>query len=164
MKRLGIIYDRILDITVWISGFILVAITVLVVLGVVLRYFGFDLTWVVEISEYSLLYITFLIAAWVLKEKRHVSMDFVSQHLKPGPLSLLFLITSMVSAVVLIIITVTSIMLTMKLYEYDYRTPTILEVPKYLIVGIIPIGTFLLLIELLRQADGYWRRWRRGNQ
>jgi len=37
--------------------------------------------------------------------------------------------------------------------------PTILELPKGPILIIIPLGSFLLLIQFLRNIHGYWRKW-----
>jgi TRAP-type mannitol/chloroaromatic compound transport system permease small subunit len=38
------------------------------------------------------------------------------------------------------------------LYGIGYYTPTVLELPKFIISGIIPVGFFLLFIQAIRNT------------
>ncbi|MEQ8695869.1 MAG: TRAP transporter small permease subunit, partial [Bauldia litoralis] len=76
MKKLLRILDRIEDAMSVGAVLLLVAITVAVCVEVFMRYVLNDpLVWVVEMSEYALLYICFLGAAWALREGNHVRVD-----------------------------------------------------------------------------------------
>ena len=68
LKSLEGFFDHILRILVAIACVILSLVMLSVCLEVFLRYFlNRPQVWVIELSEYALLYITFLSAAWVLK-------------------------------------------------------------------------------------------------
>ena len=70
--------DGIIDGMAAIAGLLLVFMMFSICYEVVLRYFLFSpLTWVTEISEYILLYATFLGAPWALKKEAHVKVDIV---------------------------------------------------------------------------------------
>ncbi|MBW2609472.1 MAG: TRAP transporter small permease [Deltaproteobacteria bacterium] len=112
-------------------------------------------TWVIEFTEYSLLYITFLGAAWLLKGEGHVKMDLVISSLRPRTQAILNTITSVACAVVCLIVVWFGVKVTWNHFQTNYLLPTILRPPSYLIVCIIPIGCFMLFIQFLRRAYRY---------
>ena len=66
--KLRILYNRIVDLGAILAGVLLIFLMLSVTLEVGLRYFlGRPTSWVVEICGYTLLYIPFLAAAWVLR-------------------------------------------------------------------------------------------------
>jgi len=161
IMKLGTILDRVVDTMAVIAGVILVLITSGVAFGIVSRYFfGRPIGWIVEISEYSLLFIAFLVAAWVLKHDGHVKMDMVVDRLRSKDQDLLNGITAIISAVVCLILTYYSARVTIELYQIGYYTPTTLEVPKFIIVAIIVIGSFVLSLQLIRRAIFCLRNWK----
>jgi TRAP-type C4-dicarboxylate transport system permease small subunit len=151
----GRIFDRFLRVLAVLAGIIVSFITVAVCVGIVSRYvFNYPISWVVEICEYGLLYITFLVAAWVLMQEQHVSVDLVYSRLSPGSQSIASLFTSVGAAIVFLIITYYGLKVTKHQFDTKYFTPTILEAPKFAITLIIPVGSFLLLIQIIRKT---WR-------
>jgi len=155
LKKTDTIFDRMLTHLSILAGFLLVFATFSVTAEVIARYFlNSPIVWVVEISEYILLYVTFLAAAWVLKNEGHVKMDLILSRLNPKTQHLTNTITSVVGVIVCSIIGWHGVRVTWRLFQTDYFTPTILELPKFIIIVIIAIGSFLLVIQFLRRAYG----------
>jgi C4-dicarboxylate transporter DctQ subunit len=160
LKKLGRIYDRIIDSAAVLAGVMLIFLMLSVSLEVALRYFwGRPTSWVGEIAGYILLYIPFLIAAWVLKGEGHVKMDLLLNRLSPKNQCLLNAVTSVTSAVICLVLTWFGLRSSLYFYSVNYKTPTVLMLPKGIIIGIIFVGCFLLSIQFLRQAHRYWKDW-----
>ena len=152
LTKAGSVFDRLLDLFAILAGIIISFITVSVCAGILSRYFlNRPISWVVEISEYGLLYITFLVAAWVLKHEQHVSVDLVYSRLSPRSQSIASIFTSMVAGLVFLIVTFYGFKVTKNQFDTKYFTPTILEAPKFAVTLIIPMGTFLMLIQIIRR-------------
>lgn len=152
----GIVFDRILDFMVFLAGFILIFVTTIVCVEITTRYFmNYPMGWVIEIASYALLYITFLVAAWVLREEGHVGMDFVIAMLGPRAKSFTNAMTSVVSALICVVLTWSGVRVTWDLYKTGYFTPTMLELPKAPLIAIIAIGSFLLVIQFIRRSRGF---------
>ena len=150
------IFDRTLDVMAVIAGVLLVVATVIVGLGIFSRYFLFrPIAWVTEVSEYIILYIAFLVAAWVLRQEGHVKMDIVINYLNPKAQSIINIITSICCSIACLIITWYGIKVTWEFYKTDVFTYTVLELPKFIFTSVIFVGSFLLFIQFIRRAYGY---------
>ncbi|MBW1804514.1 MAG: TRAP transporter small permease [Deltaproteobacteria bacterium] len=166
--KLNRIYNGTIDIGALLAGLLLIFLMLSVTLDVILRYF-FDspTSWVVETAGYSLLYIPFLVAAWVQRGEDHVTMDLVLHSLSPKTQSLVNTITSFVSAVICFLLTWHGIRMTLYFFKLGYKTPTVLMVPKSMIIAIIFIGSFFLCIQFLIRSYRQLMTWRqlrhRGN-
>jgi len=155
------IFNRTIDFMFILAGILLIFSMLSISVGVASRYlFGYPIAWVIEISEYSLVYITFLVAAWVLKMEGHVKMDLVFNRLSPKTQSMLNIITSGISAIVCFILFYYGVRVTWDLYQTRYFTPTILELPKFIFVAIIFIGSLFLFLQFLNKAFKYLSIWR----
>ncbi len=130
------------------------------------RYFlGRPMGWLVEINEYILLHIAFLVAAWVLRQESHVKMDIVLRQLKPKMQLRVEIATSILSIIVCFILTSFGIKVTWELYESMHMTISVMEIPKFTVTPVIFIGSFLLMIQFIRRTRGFLQAWRElGNQ
>jgi TRAP-type C4-dicarboxylate transport system permease small subunit len=156
LTKLAVIFDRTLDVMVVFAGALLAFAVLSVSAAIASRYFlGYPLGWVNEINSYILLYIPFLVGAWVLREEGHVIIDILLERLNPRNQSLINIITSMVSAVVCFILAWYGAVDTWDLFQTNYFTPTQLELPKWIISVIIFIGSFFLFVQFLRRAYLY---------
>ena len=159
MKRrtkAGALFDRILNLLLFPAGAILVFILLSITAEVIMRYFfNRPITWVVEISEYSLLYITFLGAAWVLREEGHAKVDAVLWRLPQKARAFVNMVTSVAGTLICMVLLWQGALMTWENFQSGYLTQTILEVPKYLILAIVPVGSFLLVIQFSRRALGF---------
>ena len=149
----GRVIDRLEDFLASLAGVILLLIIVCVSLEIVMRYFFKEpLFWVVELSEYGLLYITFLAAPWLLRQGGHVQVDVVINHLPPGWRKVCAIFSSTVCFVISLLLTVFGARTT---YDYFLRKlykPTVLEFPTWIVLLVIPVGSLFLAIRFFRMA------------
>lgn len=153
---------RIFDSAVGVLAFCAAVLLVFTMLGVSTdvssRYFlNRPIPWLPEVTEYSLLYLTFLGATWVLIKHGHIKMDIVLNRLNPGVQHLLNGITSIICAVLCLVIAWYSAESTLENFRIGYFLPTELKPPKFIVLAIIPVGSFLLFIQFLREANRYLR-------
>ncbi len=164
LTKAGRVFDLLLDLFAILAGVVISFITISVCAGILSRYFlNRPISWVVEISEYGLLYMTFLVAAWVLRHEQHVSVDLVYSRLSRRNQSIAGIFTSIVAGIVFLLITFYGFKVTKHQFDTKYFTPTILEAPKFAITLIIPVGTSLLFIQIVRKIFRHVQEWKRVN-
>ena len=148
--------DGIIDGMAVIAGLMLVFMMFSICYEVVLRYFLFSpLTWVTEISEYILLYATFLGAPWVLKKDAHVKVDIVLARLGFKTQKMLNMATSMIGIVVCLVLVWFGTQTALDLYQRGIPVIKSLSVPKFLLVGIIPLGCLFMAVQFIRRMVAY---------
>ena len=128
-----------------------VAITVAICAEVLLRYgFNSPIAWVVELSEYALLWITFLGASYVLRHGGHVRVDILLQYLSPAALRVCGMVSAASCALTSLVILVFGIDATWTAYQRGAYKPTGIDVPTWIVLIVIPIGALLLLLRFAR--------------
>ena len=151
-KRLDYYLGRVINISAYIAVGLLVFIVAGITWEIIYRMVtGKSVVWVVEFSEYSLLYITFLAAAWVLKKDEHIKMDMVINRFSVYMQSLINAITSTLAFLFVLIIFLYSLKTAFNYFQMSYYTPTPLQVPQWTILIVIPIGSLLILLQLLKR-------------
>lgn len=158
LSKAASIFDRILDLFGVLAGMVIVAIMLAVSIKVVFRYFLLArLMGVDELAETALLYISFLGAAWLLRREGHVSIDVLFTRLRKKTQSRLTIVTSLIAAVMSMILVYSGTLTTIDTWQRGVVTPTILEVPRSVIFAIIPVGSAMLTIQFLRRAWSHFR-------
>ncbi len=153
MKRLLKTLDLAMEAMTFLAGALLIFIMLSVCSEVVLRTF-FDISqmWVTEIAECTLLYITFLASAWVLREEAHVRVDIVVGQLEERTARGLNILSSLIGVFVSVVLTVFGAMVTWDYFQRGIYTPSALEIPVHLIQVVIPVGSLLLSAQFVRRA------------
>jgi len=155
-SKIALIFDRVLNILAFAAGTILILAMLSVIIGVVARYcFERPQIWVIECTEYSLLFVTFLGTAWLLREEGHIKVESVLARLNPKTQRIINIVTSATCAIIFFIITLYGVKTTWTYVKLNYHLPTILAPPQYIIIAIIPLGSSLLLIQFLRRTYKY---------
>lgn len=158
LRKFAGIFDGTVDAFSILACVLLIFVMLAVCAEIVFRYFLHSpIIWVVEISEVILLYITFLGTAWLLRREGHVKIDLLLSRLKPKTQAWFNIIISVIGAIMCLLLVWYSAQETWVLFQRGVLTPTVLALPKAPIILIIPIGSFLLFIQFLRRAQGYWR-------
>ena len=140
-----------------VAIFLLVLVTLAVCLEVVMRYgFNSPLVFVVEIAEYALLYITFLGTAWALRNGGHVRVDIVLGLFSQGTRRILGIVSNGLGFLVAFVLTVWGVMVTIENYLSGAYKPTVVEFPTWLVLMVIPLGSFFLGVRFLRIMAEYW--------
>lgn len=124
----------------------------LVICAEVLLRDGFNspISWMVEITEYALLWVTFLGSAWVLRSGGHVRVDIMLQFLSPAALRFCGLISSALGLLGTAIIFAFGVGATWSAYLEGAYKPTATNVPTWMVIIVIPIGSLLLALRFLR--------------
>ncbi|MCU0596687.1 MAG: TRAP transporter small permease [Desulfobacterota bacterium] len=152
-NKLDLLLDRMNGVMAWIAALAILFMMLAISYAVLMRYvWNSPVPWIVEISSYLMLYITFLGTAWLQRKGGHVEVDLIASRLKPRVRAALKAVTSLGGAVVGFILVWKGTLVTVDYFQRDVIAIGILNTPQYLLMGIIPIGGFLLLVEFLLQA------------
>lgn len=158
-RRAGIIFDGVLDTFRFLAIILIVWSWLITCVEVFLRYFlNRPQAWTLELVEYSLLYITFLGTAWVLREEQHVIMDLIISRLNPKTQNIINAVTSILTAILCMVITWYAGRATWDHFNRGMVTPKSLEFPLYPLLGVISLGYGLLTIQFMRRAYGFMKR------
>jgi TRAP-type C4-dicarboxylate transport system permease small subunit len=156
MKLLSKIFDSILKGTVIFGCLLVVLMGASICYQVILRYlFNIAPLWVNDFVEYSLLALTFLGSAYVLKEERHIEVDLVTNHLHQKNQMLLKIITSFAGAVSCSILAFYAFHTVWDNYVRNVIVVKTLDTPKYIVLLPIAVGSTLLGIQFFRRTAYY---------
>ncbi len=105
--------------------------------------------WVVQFNEYTLLWITFLATAWVLTRGKHVSIDLVTGKMNPGWKRRMSLVHASMGTGVCGIIAYYGSLTVWGQFQRNVIDVKGVDVPKYLVLIVIPLGFGLLALQFL---------------
>ena len=161
LKRFSVFFDRVLNLLFYVASGITLVIFFSVCTELLMRnFFNRPQIWSVEVTEYAMLYITFLGAAWLLREEGHVSLDIVDVFVTPRTRALLDSATSIIGLIICLVLLFFGAWSTWIHYQQGLETFSAMELRKWPFLLVIPMGSFLLVIQFLRRAYGYWVRFR----
>lgn len=158
MQKINRIIDLIFKGMVYLAGILIIFLMLSITLGIVMRLLGRPITWVIELNEYVLLYITFLVGPWVLRKDSHVRVDIILTMVPPRIRTVLMLLNSLVGLCVSSIITFYGARVSWDLLLRGVYNPTLLSFPKGPLVAIIPIGFLFLSVQFLCQIITSWTK------
>lgn len=120
--------------------------------------FGKSLVWVVELSGYALLYMTFLGAPYLLEKNRHVAIDIVTTSLPPRLQVPLAFLVALLGGMICLYAAWYGLLVTLDQYQYGSRETTVLAPRSYLLTWVFPLGMSLLSIQFVVQAVACLKR------
>jgi C4-dicarboxylate transporter, DctQ subunit len=168
IDKAGTIFDHFIDILTIVDGVILILLVLYIGADVTVRKIvGISLPYVYDLSQVSLVFISYFVAAWTLREKGHVRMDLLIHSLKPKHASLTNMITSIISAIICLLITWFGTTAAINLAQRGVLIYGHIDIPKAPIVAVIPVCFFLLFIQSLRMSYDHlckYRELRGSNQ
>ncbi|MBN1545584.1 MAG: TRAP transporter small permease [Syntrophaceae bacterium] len=149
---MGRILDRIMDFMAFLAALLMVGLAALVTYSIASRYVSLPYpTWVVQFSEYALLWLTFLGAAWLLRLEKHVSVDLLTARLGPKGQRVQKILHSLLGTMVCGVIFWNSFLLVWDQFRRGVLDIKVVDMPKYAILVIIPIGFIFLFLQFFRQ-------------
>jgi C4-dicarboxylate transporter, DctQ subunit len=159
------VINRILDYLFGVACVIVAFMMLSICYDVLMRSFDRSTLWVQEINEVGLLYMVFLsIGAVARIEGRHVRIDVVFNLFSPTVKAVLDLIYSFIIVGISAIITWYGTFVTADAVVKNLHENTLLELPVWPILIIIPIGGFLMLIQYGKTAWHEILKFRRFSQ
>src|SRR6185369_12393333 len=132
---------------------VLVACGALICVDVALRYaFNRPILGGIEIIEHALVYITFLGASWAVPRGAHIDIDVAVQSMPKFWQRFCAFLCNLISLGVAIVLTVFGTASTWTAFVRGAFKPTVLEVPTWIVLIIIPIGCAVLAVRFLREV------------
>ncbi len=158
---LGAIFQRCCNVMMHMTEFLLFSVMAIITIEVVARYiFRSPTLWVVDVSRYCLVYITFLGAASLLLRGEHINVDLILVHLGPKAQWILQIIGHLLCAVTFLTFCVFSAATTWDHYRRGIQVIDPIEIPKVIPLAIIPIGSFFLLVGSIIRIVSFTSEWK----
>ncbi len=149
---MGKFFDNLLNSMAFIAGGLLLFVTFSISYAILSRMTGlYSPVWIVQFNEYALLWITFLGTAWALARNKHVSIDLLTGRLSKPKKRYAELFHGILGTMICMVFSWYGYWVTMGQFKRGIIDVQAVDVPKYLILMIIPIGFTLLVIQFLRQ-------------
>jgi len=121
-----------------------------VCLEIIMRYFlNRPLFWVVELTEYGLLYVSFLGAAWLLRQGGHVQVDILVDFLNDRRRKRCAVFSSAMGLAVSLVLTVFGAIATYDHLARGIYKPSVLEFPTGVVLAAVPLGSLFLSARFL---------------
>lgn len=144
-------FDKILNLLFYLSGSIVAFIAISVCYNVFMRYFfKSPPLWVVQATEYSLLWIVFLSASFLLREKGHISIDIMYSRLKGKKKEVVDFAIYLICVFFMGIFTFFSLMYFLECLSSNVTDVRTYTVKKWVLFLVVPLGAFFLTIQFLR--------------
>jgi len=135
-----------------IGAVLLSMIAAIICFEVVIRWLGgASQIWVIEVSEYALLFITFLGAPYLLEKNLHVVMDLVHDSLPHGWRLILQLMNATIGFVLCALLTVVGVSVVIEQYDLGVRLVTVMRPQSWWITAALPVGMALMALQFLDQ-------------
>lgn len=130
-----------------------IVMVLLVVINVVCRYIlNFSLVWAEEVSQYLMVWVTFLGAGLALRQGRHVAVEMLQEYLPAGAKHG---VRWAIAGAVLVFIVFTGVLGVMfAWFAKDMETP-VLNISMAIPYAAVPVGCLLLAIHLVLVARDY---------
>ena len=105
-----------------------------------------------EIIEYALVYITFLGASWAVPRGAHIDIDVCVQAMPKFWQRVCAFLSNLIALGVALVLTVFGAEVTWVSFIRGALKPTMLQVPTWIVLVIIPIGSAVLAVRFLREV------------
>jgi TRAP-type C4-dicarboxylate transport system permease small subunit len=153
------ILDKISDGIGTLGLLLLIFIVLIITYTIGARYMALPVpVWVVQFTEYALLWITFLGAAWLLRKDMHVKIDLLTGLLNPRGQRIMRIVHSAMGIIVSAVIAWYSSGLVWNFFQRGVIHIRAVDMPKFAVLLVIPLGFVLLLLEFVRQFINELRR------
>ena len=150
------LFDKLLDVMAAFAGVILVFITAAVCYTIGMRYLFTKTTiWIMQTTEYALLWIVFLATTWLLRENGHITTDLIYTHLSDKTKNYLNCVMFVIGGLACAIMVYFGIAYMCECIIRGVTDVRAVTIPKWTVFIIIPIGSIFLTIQFFRMA---WSR------
>lgn len=134
-----------------IAGVLILSMMIAIVVTIFARWLSlFPTAWIIEVSEYMLLFLTFLVAPWVLRHDAHIRFDLVLSMVPRSSKRFLFYLGNVIGILVMLIIFRYGIEITSNFVDRNLLMINYLRLPKAPFMAVIPLSAALMAYEFLR--------------
>jgi TRAP-type C4-dicarboxylate transport system permease small subunit len=144
-------YDAVLYGMAYVAGFLMAAMMVVICLDVVLRNLGYQSSaHFFTFTEYALLAVPCLGAPWLVREKGHIYVEILLMYLKPRARRLLTCAIGVICIAVCAVLAWYGFEVTIRDFLQNEKDVRSLDMPRWMVVGFIPLSFAMMGIEFLR--------------
>ena len=151
MKYVAKGYDAVLHGMAYLAAFLIVAMMVVITLDVILRNLGYQSSaHFFTFTEYALLIVPCLGAPWLVREKGHIYIEILLMALAPSVRARFTLLIGVVCIVVCAVVAWYGFAVTLNDFLQNEKDVRSMDMPRWLVVGFIPLGFGMMGLEFLR--------------
>jgi TRAP-type C4-dicarboxylate transport system permease small subunit len=144
-------YDAVLYGMAYLAGFLMASMMVVIFIDVVLRNLGYQSSaHFFTFTEYALLAVPCLGAPWLVREKGHIYIEILLMYLGPRPRAALTWLIGVVCIVVCLVLAWYGFQVTINDFLQNEKDVRSLDMPRWMVVGFIPLAFAMMAIEFLR--------------
>lgn len=144
-------YDRLINAMAALGAAMIVLMALWITYEVIARYaLNAPTIWVTDLSEYTMLYATFLAAPWLVREGGHVQVDILLSRLSTRHQHALGVVTCFLAAAASAVLLWQGAEATWDTFSRNQHMARAWAIPRWTVLVIIPIGSFFLVLEWLR--------------
>ncbi|MGI9333706.1 MAG: TRAP transporter small permease [Gammaproteobacteria bacterium] len=149
-------FERVAAALAVLAALLIFAMSLWITYDVIARYF-FDIAspWSFDLSEYALVWITFLGAPWVLMQDRHVRIELLVDVAPRAVQRALGAAVSVVAIGACAVLTWRTGSAAIEYYENNIMMPRIWRIPKVWPYAAVPIGSALLMLAFAARLALY---------
>ena len=149
------IIDRICDFLAIVAGIYLVGIMLGIVFSATARTLGYSgSSHIFTFAEFGLLYIVMAASPWLAREKGHVFIELLTAAVPKNVQPILSRCVSALCVIVCLVLTFYTFQATERAYQFGDAEMRSIDMPKYLLLGAMPICFGLMAIQFGRFVVG----------
>lgn len=151
------IIDRVCDLLAILAGIYLVGIMLGIVISALARTFYLSGAWsshIFTFAEFGLLYIVMAASPWLVRERGHVFIELITAALPRGIQRPFSRGVSALCVVICFVLVWYTWGATAKAWKFGDAEMRSLDMPKYLLLGAMPIGFGLMGLQFCRFVFG----------
>ena len=128
-------------------------------MGVFNRYLlGKTFAWNIELCRYSFVWLTFVGAAFVRKQDRHIKIEilfnYINQRLSPGAQKVLWILKTILTIAFLITLIYLGFILANKTWRFKSQA---MQIPQFFLYISVTVGAILYLLREIPDSIRYYR-------
>jgi TRAP-type C4-dicarboxylate transport system permease small subunit len=149
-------YDAVLYGMAYVAAFLMAAMMVVITLDVVLRNIGYQSSaHFFTFTEYALLIVPCLGAPWLAREKGHIYVEILLTSFPDRVRHRITMLVGVICVAVCLVIAWFGFQVALNDFLLDEKDVRSMDMPRWLIVGWIPVSFLMMAIEFARFV---WRR------
>ena len=134
----------------WLSALLILAMSLWITYDVATRnLFGWASPWAFDLSEYSLVWMTFLAAPWILLRDGHVRVEILVDSLSPVTQRAIGVVVSVLGLIVCAILAWRTGIAAVEYAQNDVRMGRIWNVPRIYPYVVVPLGSAALALAFV---------------
>jgi len=150
------VYDAVLYGMAGVAAFLMAAMMVVITLDVILRNLGYQSSaHFFTFTEYALLIVPCMGAPWLAREKGHIYVEILLMSMSVRMRARFTMLIGLICVAVCLVIAWYGFNVTLRDFVQNEKDVRSLDMPRWMIVGWIPLSFLMMAIEFARFL---WRR------